>query len=130
MAGPIVYVDRSEIHEGRADEVRAAVRGLAEFVEANEPEIVSYAAYVDDDGRAMTVIHVHRDPASLTFHLQVAGPKFAPFAPLLRLRSIEVFGEAGPTLLEQLQAKARALGGATVTVHPLQAGFVRLAAAS
>lgn len=125
MPGPIVYVDRSEIREGRVEEVRTAVRELAAFVEANEPDIVSYAAYIDDDGQGMTVIHHHRDVASLERHMEVAGPRFAPFAPLLRLRSIDVYGDAGDALLAQLHAKARTLGGATVAVHPHSAGFVR-----
>jgi len=42
MPDPIVYVDRAEIREGRLEAVKAAVKELAEFVEANEPQILSY----------------------------------------------------------------------------------------
>ena len=43
MPEPIVYVDRSQVRPGRLAEVMAAADGLAQFVEANEPEIISFA---------------------------------------------------------------------------------------
>lgn len=118
MPDPIVYIDRSEIRDGRLEEVRMAVKELAEFVEANEPQLISYTVHVDEDGGHMNVVHVHRDSASMAFHMNVAGPLFAPFGPLIRLLSIDVYGQPGHEVIEQLQHKARILGGATVGVHP------------
>ena len=125
MPDPIVYIDRSEISEGRLEQVKTAVKALAEFVEANEPQLVSYAVYVDDDGTHMTVVHVHVDSGSLEFHMNVAGPLFAPFAQLVRLLSIDVYGQPSDAVVEQLHQKARMLGNATVQVHPFHAGFLR-----
>lgn len=126
MPDPIVYIDRSEVREGRLEEVKTAVKELAGFVEANEPEILSHAVFVDEDGGHMNVIHVHRDSASLEFHMNVAGPLFAPFASLIQLLSIDVYGQPDDAVVEELHHKARILGGATVQVHPLYAGFLRL----
>ena len=75
----------------------------------------------------MNVIHVHRDSVSLEYHMEVAGPLFAPFAPLIHLLSIDVYGRPADAVVEQLHHKARSLGDATVQVHPLHSGFVRLA---
>lgn len=125
MDRPIVYVDRSEIAEGRSEEVRARIGQLAAFVDANEPQVVSYGAYLDADGRTMSVVHVHRDPASLATHLRVAGPLFGEFRELVRLRSIDIYGDPPDAVVGQLRDKARLLGDATVTVHPFAAGFVR-----
>lgn len=41
MSGPIVYVDRSEIREGRLEELKVAMNELVELVEVNEPQIVA-----------------------------------------------------------------------------------------
>lgn len=125
MSDPVVYVDTSVIHEGRLEEVRAAVTGLAGFVEANEPGLLGYAAYFDETESRMTVIHVHADPPSLDFHMQVAGSRFAPFAELLTLQRIDVYGEPSSAALELLGEKARRLGRGTVSVHRMQAGFLR-----
>jgi quinol monooxygenase YgiN len=125
----IVYVDRSEVREGRLEDLKTATKELAQFVEANEPRLVSYEVYFDEGGTRMTVIHVHRDSESLEFHMNVAGPLFAPFAELVRLSSIDVYGRPGDAVVRQLQRKAEMLGGATVTVHGHHAGFARLASA-
>jgi quinol monooxygenase YgiN len=127
MPGPIVFVDSSEIHEGKLEELRAAVAELAAFVEANEPDPVSYQVYFSDDGRRMTVVQVHPDAASMERHMEVAAPIFARFADLLTLRTVDVYGSPSEAVLDRLRRKAELLGTATVAVHDLQAGFARFA---
>ena len=126
MSEPIVYVDRSEIVEGRLGELATRIAELVDLVEAEEPRIVSYAAYIDEDHRTISVVHVHADSASLATHFQVAGPAFRNFVDLVRLQSIDVYGDPTDDVVAQLREKARLLGGARVTVHPHKAGFVRL----
>lgn len=123
--GTLVYVDQSEVRAGKLEELRAAAGDLAEFVRANEPQILSYSIYFSRDGSRMTVVHAHRDAASLDFHMEVAGPKFAPFASMLKLLRIDVYGTPSETALRQLHGKAEMLGGAVVEVHDMQAGFAR-----
>ena len=122
---PLIYVDRSEVREGKLDELRAAIAELADFVAANEPQLVSYAAFVDPDGRHMTVTHIHRDAGSLDRHLAVAGPRFGRFADLVRLLRVDLYGTPSDAAVAALRQKADLLGGATVEVHPLEAGFIR-----
>jgi hypothetical protein len=98
---------------------------LADFVEKNEPEPISYNVYLSDDGSRMTVMHVHPNSASLDFHLEVAGPLFGRFAGLLTLQSIDIYGEPSDKALAQLRDKVQLLGSGEVTVHPLHAGFSR-----
>lgn len=128
MADPIVSVDTSEIHEGKLDELRAAVAELAAFVEANEADPLSYQVYFSEDGRRMTVVQVHPDAASMERHMEVAGPMFARFADLLTLRTVDVYGTPSEEVLSRLRGKAELLGTATVSVHDLQAGFARFTA--
>jgi quinol monooxygenase YgiN len=126
MADPIIYIDRSEIQKGKIDEVKKAIKELAEFVEANEPQIIAYNVYITNDGTAMTVLHVHTDSASLAKHMNIAGPIFSKFINLIKLLRIEIYGNPGAGLLEQLQSKARLLGDASVQVHEYHAGFFRV----
>ena len=128
MAGPLVYVDTSDVREGAQEELRGAIDELTEFIEANVPEILAYNIYLSDDGREMTVVHVHADPASLDRHLKVGGPAFRKFADLLTLRSIHVYGEPSEWALGQLREKAGLLGAGEVVVRPPAAGFSRLGA--
>lgn len=123
---PIVYIDHSEVREGKLDELKAAYRQLASFVEANEPRIIAYNVYFNEEGTRATVAHIHPDVDSLKFHFEKAGPEFTPFAQLLRLISIDIYGDPGDEILEQVRQKAAMLGGETVRVHPHHAGFMRL----
>jgi hypothetical protein len=126
MSEPIVYVDRSDVHEGALVELRGAMAEFARFVEENEPQLLSYSVYFSDDGARMTVVHVHADSASLDYHLDVIGPRLEPLAGLLTMTSIEIFGEPSETALQQLQDKVRLLGSGDVIVHSPHAGFTRL----
>jgi hypothetical protein len=126
MAGPLVYVDRSDVRDGALESVREAIEDLVAFIEANEPELLAYGVYLSDGGARMTVVHVHITSASLEYHLQVAGPAFKPFVDLIDLRAIDVYGEPSEAAIEQLREKARMLGSGEVTVHAPAGGFERL----
>ena len=128
MEGALVYVDTSEVREGALDELKPAIAELARFVEQNEPRLLAYNVFFSDDGRQMTVMHVHRDAASLDFHMDVAGPAFAGFADLLTLSSITIYGEPSAKAIAQLNAKAELLGQGRVSVLPMHAGFARFGA--
>ncbi|AZM92656.1 MULTISPECIES: hypothetical protein [Streptomyces] len=121
----IHYVDRSDILPGRLDDAKAAMRELAAFVETVEPQLLAYHFYVDRAGSTMTLLAVHPDAASLELHLELGGPRFRAFVPLIRMRSIDVYGDPGPSVMDRLHAKAALLGDGTVTAHARVAGFTR-----
>lgn len=125
MSEPIVYIDCSEIREGKIEKLKSAMNELAEWVEANEPRLIAYNVYLTEDGTRMTVVHVHPDSASLEFHMEVAGPAFPKFAEFIKLLRIDVYGKPGDDLVERMRQKAQMLGNGTVLVHRLHAGFTR-----
>lgn len=122
---PIVYIDTSVIRDGKLEELKVAMKGLAAFVEANVPQLISYGFFLDDDQRQMTVVAVHPDSASLEFHMDVGSAEFRKFADLIDLSRIEVYGRVSEAVLERLHQKARMLGRGTVAVHEFYAGFAR-----
>ena len=124
MSHTIVYIDTSTICEGKLEELEVAMKDLAAFVEANEPQLISYAFFLDTDRTQMTVVAVHPDSASLEFHMDVGGPEFRKFADLIDLARIEVYGRVSDAVLERLHQKAWRLGG-TVAIHQFYAGFAR-----
>ena len=127
MSDEIVYVDTSDVREGALEELKAAMKELVSFVEANEPRLIAYSVYFSDDGTRMTVVHVHPDSASLEYHMEVAGPAFRRFVELVTLSSIHIYGEPSEKLLKQSREKARLLGRGAVAVDALHAGFSRFA---
>jgi len=125
MSEPIVSIDRSEIREGKLNDLKVAVAELVAFVESNEQRPILYEIFFDETGTLMTVVQVHPDSESMEYHMTVAVPAFAGFAELVTLSTLDVYGEPSEALLEQLRRKVQMLGPATVVVHDLQAGFAR-----
>lgn len=121
----VAYLDTSEVRPGKLEELKTAMAELATFVEQNEPRIISYSVFFSQEGSTMSVLHFHPDMASLEFHMKVAGPKFPPVAPLIRMKTIEIFGRPSDDLLAQLREKARLLGSGSVIVRDIHAGFAR-----
>ena len=125
MAEPLIVLDRSEIREGKREELERGIAELAAFVETEESDPIAYEVYFGDDGRHMTVLQIHPDSASMERHMELAGPVFARFADLVVLRAIDIYGSPSENVVEQLRRKAELLGTATVTVHDRRAGFAR-----
>ena len=125
MSELIVYIDQSEVREGKFEELKTAMNELVEFVETNEPQLIAYNVYFSEDRTRMTVLHVHSDSGSLEFHMRVAGRLFPRFAEFIRLVAIDIYGKPSDDLVEQLKKKAEMLGSGAVLVHDLHAGFAR-----
>jgi len=117
----LIYVDRSEIRYGRADELEAAAGTLARHVASSEQRALSYGIYFSADRSTMTVVHVHPDSESLEQLLAHILPVLAPFRELLDLRAIDVYGLPSDAVLTRLRAKVELLGG-TITIHGRVAG--------
>jgi quinol monooxygenase YgiN len=122
---PLVYVDRARVREGALGQLKAAIAELAEYVEQREPRLISYSVYFTEDESEMTVVHVHADAASLDHHMDVLESRLERFSDLVKLSSIDIYGEPSARALAQLRDKIRLLGTGAVTVHSSHAGFSR-----
>ena len=109
MSGLIIYIDRSEVREGKLEELKTAINELGGLVMSNEPRLIAYNVHLTEDGTRMTVFHVHPDTASLEFHMKVAGPAFPKFVELITLQTIDIYGEPNDNLVKQLRRKAQRL---------------------
>jgi quinol monooxygenase YgiN len=125
MSEVIVVIDGSEVREGRLEELKAAMKQLAEFVASNESRPISYNVCFNHDGTHMTVVQVHPDSASMEFHMRAAASAFPRLADLVDLSSMDIFGKPSDALLQQIQNKVEMLGNATAVVHEPHAGFAR-----
>ena len=128
VSEPIVYIDHSRVREGSIDELKAGVQRLVDFIEAREPQLITYGFYIDEDAARMTVVAVHPDSESLERHMEIGGGEFRKLAHLVTLTAIECYGRPSERALEQLRDKAAALGdgGAVVSIER-SAGFAHLA---
>lgn len=121
----IVYIDHSDIHEGRLEDLKEGIRRLVDFIETHEPQLTAYGFHLDEDAARMTVVAVHPDTASLELHLGIGNEEFRKLGEMITLRQIRVFGPVSDRAREMLERKAEMLGG-SVSVSERFAGFTRL----
>jgi hypothetical protein len=119
----VVYVDRSDIRRGKANELKAGIRSLLTLADQLEPQLISYSFHIDEQAEQMIVVVVHPDSTSLEFHMETLASEFRKLSPLLILRSIEVFGAVSDRATVLLQKKAADLGEAGISVRGTFAGF-------
>jgi len=125
MSEPIVYIDHSEIVEGKLKDLQEAVNGLVELFRAREPRLIAYHVYFSEDGKRMSILHVHPDSESLELHLTTFAPRAPEFKELVRLLSIDIYGAVSDQVLLLINQKAVMLGIGNVRVHKLHKGFSR-----
>ena len=128
VSKPLIVVETSEVRPGKVGDLLAAMSDLARFVRAREPRLIAYQAYLDEDGRSMTLVEIHPDSTSAEFHLEVIGGASPGLARLMTLTALDVYGEPSSELLAQLQARVETLGAdvGDLRVHSPEAGFERL----
>ena len=125
MSETAVIIDSSEVNEGKLEELKTAMNELVEFAKMNEPDMIAYEVYFNEDDTQMTVLQIHPDSASAEFHMKVSGSRFSRFVDFIKMSGIDIYGKPSQNLLERLRLKARMLGSETVVVHELLTGFAR-----
>ncbi|MGW9631028.1 hypothetical protein ACWGST_10020 [Agromyces sp. NPDC055520] len=121
----IVYIDHSDIHEGRLEELKAGIRQLVDVIEVREPRLIAYGFHLDEEARRMTVTAVHPDSESLELHLEIGRQEFRKLGELITLTAIEVYGSISDRAGEMLEQKSAMLGGGSLTVTERFEGFAR-----
>jgi hypothetical protein len=126
MSGPFIFIATNRLKPGKLDEEKARVPGLVEFVEANEPRLLAFNEYANDEGTEVTVVQVHPDADSIAFHMEVVAERAATaYAETLDATTgIQVFGTPGNAVVEMLRRQAGAGVPLSIKPHHL-GGFMR-----
>jgi hypothetical protein len=72
MSEPFIFIGTHTIREGKLEDFKKQWLELLEVVEAKEPRLIAFNAYVNEDGTELTIVQVHPDADSMGFHMQVA----------------------------------------------------------
>ena len=110
MSGPFIFIATNRLKPGKLAEERKRVPGLVDFIEANEPQLLAFNEYANEDGTEVAVVQVHPDADSMAFHMGVVAERAASaYAETLEATtSIQVFGIASEAVLEMLERQAGA----------------------
>jgi quinol monooxygenase YgiN len=125
MSGAFVYVGTMAIKPGKLKEARKNLAELVDFVETNEPRMIAFHAFLDEEGSKLTIVQVHPDSASMEFHMQVNAKHFATaFDFLGAVLSDQYYGAMSDGLATQLAKwDEPAVAVTRMAVH--EGGFTR-----
>jgi biotin carboxylase len=126
MSGPFIFIATNRLKPGKLADERNRVPGLVDFVQANEPRLIAFNEYVNEDGTEVAVVQVHPDAESMASHMEVVAERAAAaYAETVEATtSIQVFGTPSDAVLEMLRRQAGAGVPLSVKPHHL-GGFTR-----
>ncbi|PVG81121.1 hypothetical protein DDE18_20145 [Nocardioides gansuensis] len=127
MSTPFIYTSTYRVRAGRFQDARNKLAEHAEFIEANEPRLVAFHIFADEEAGTVSVVQVHRDPESMEFHMKVASEHIMSALNdyLGEAVSTHVYGGAGAPIVDTI----RQYDPDTNVVAEHLAGFTRTTAA-
>src|SRR4051794_16633637 len=104
MSGPIIFIATNRLKAGKLEEEKKRVPGLSEFIEANEPRLLAFNEYSNEEGTEVGVVQVHPDTDSVEFHMGVVRERAerAYAGTLDATTSIQLYGTPTRAILEML----------------------------
>ena len=108
MSGPFIFIATNRLREGKLAAERDRAADLGSFIEANEPQLLAFNEYVNDDGTEVGVVQIHPNAASMEFHMDVVAERAArAYAETLTATTgIQVYGEPSDAVVEMLRRQA------------------------
>jgi quinol monooxygenase YgiN len=126
MTAPFIFVGTHRIKEGQLDAYIEYFREFVEFVKENEPRLIVFEGFVNDEGSRMTIVQVHPDAESMEFHMQTIGKHIGEAYDrfLDRSERIDVYGVPRGGVVEMIKQLASTDVPLNVSARPV-AGFTR-----
>jgi quinol monooxygenase YgiN len=130
MSEPFIFIGTHTLKEGKLQDFKQSCGELVEVVEANEPRLIAFNLYVNEDGTEVTVVQVHPDADSMLFHMQVAREHISEAyqSTLNKTERIDLYGKPSDAVLEMIRQLAGSGVPLSVKAHHL-GGFTRSSAA-
>ena len=126
MTQPLIFISTSRIKEVGLEGYKAYTRKMVELIKENEPRLLGFGTYVNEDGSKATTVQIHPDADSMIFHMQFIREKMASAFEFLELESVTFCGQ----LDDQALRIAKQISGTGVDLSvnsQLLGGFTRLA---
>ncbi|HUE97315.1 MAG TPA: hypothetical protein VMN39_11690 [Longimicrobiaceae bacterium] len=129
MGQPFIWIGIHKVKEGKADELKQMLKEFPDFIERNEPRLLGFNFYMNEDETEVAVVQIHPDADSFEFHMKVAGEHISQsYQYLEETLSTQIYGAPSGQVLgmvEQFRQNAGQKETLSVMSQPLS-GFTRL----
>ena len=110
MTGPFIFIATNRLKQGKLESEKKRLPDLVDFIEANEPRLIAFNEYANEEGTEVAVVQVHPDADSMVFHMGLIAERAASaYAETIEATtSIQVFGTPTDVVADMLRQQAGA----------------------
>lgn len=126
MTGPFIFIATNRLKDGKLSSEKERLPDLIDFIHANEPRLIAFNEYANEEGTEVAVVQVHPDADSMVFHMQLIADRAASaYADTIdATTNVQVFGTPSGAVTDLLRRQAGAGVPLGVKPHHL-GGFTR-----
>jgi hypothetical protein len=125
MAEPIVFISRNRIVDGRRAEFERAYARAVGLIDRTKPETALFAAYLDESGTEVRVVHAFPDARAMALHFEGSQERTQSASNLIILAGFEIYGQAPATAVDQLRREAATIDASVHVFGDSLGGFLR-----
>jgi hypothetical protein len=130
LSQPFIFISTFRLKQGTLEAFKEMCQGLVEFVESNEPRVIAFNLYANEDGTEVSNVQVHPDADSMVSHMKLLHEHISGAGseegPIDVTPSNQIYGIPNDAVLEMIEEFDP---GVPLSIKPLPiAGFTRGAA--
>jgi hypothetical protein len=122
---PIVFISHFRLAPDARPALADAFAGAVALIGETKPRTALYAAYLDDAGRDLRIVHAFPDAASMATHFAGAADRASAVGAIMAPAGFEVYGRGAPGAVEQLRREAEHAGVRLAVFADPLGGFLR-----
>jgi hypothetical protein len=128
MSQPFIFIGTHRIKEHKLEDFERNYLDLLGIVEAEEPRLIAFNCYANEDGTEVSVVQVHPDAESMLLHMKVAREHIEhAIDDMLDVGSFQIYGTPSDAVFEMIEQLSGQ--GVPLTLKPSGlGGFTRSAA--
>ena len=105
MSEPLIFINTYAIKEGMATRYRELTAGVIDMVKSEQPQILYFAFFMNEDGTEATTFQVHPDSDSMLRHMSLAEKHIQQSAEAIDFTkmAISLYGNPNEAVLETMR---------------------------
>jgi len=124
MSEPIVFISNQRVKKGKLDGYKQYYRQVAEMTEANKPRTVAHLAYANEDGTAVSIVHIFPDAESMELHMLGVDELAKKAFEFMEIVSFEIYGRPSDIVLDMMMQIAGSGVALSIKPQPI-GGYIR-----
>lgn len=128
MSEPFIFINTYGIKEGMTEVFREQAQAVVDLVEAEEPQMLFFGFFINEEGTEATTLQVHPDPDSMLFHMEIARKHIEESTDFLDYSNmaVRVYGTPTEAVMEMMRQLSGT--GTPITIKTPSATVDRLRA--